>query len=108
MHGQFDLTAKISGNGKTLQVGGPVDFDPDEKGAVVYVTVTQDASEVTGKSGFTPSGKKAWSATIAGSADFVPGIANGIAIAVVHLTDGDFEPYPYPGEPACEAEITLN
>ena len=55
MHGQINDTARLHGDGKTLQATGWLEFDADEKSTVVLVTVTQEGSTVTGPSGNTPS-----------------------------------------------------
>jgi hypothetical protein len=104
MRGQFHETAEIRGNGKTLKVTGPVEFEDDERGAVIHVTVVQGSSKVQGDSSFTPSGALRWSATLTGSDGFAPGEANGDASATVHLKDGGTEPYPPWGQ---EIELVL-
>ena len=108
MRGQIDPTATISQGGTTLQVSGPLeDWEDDERGAVIHVSVTQGGWRVTGASGFTPSNTQTWSATIDGPNTFVAGAAHAAATATVHLVDGGHEPYPYPGDPPWERGITL-
>ena len=108
MLGQFDATAELRGGGKTLHVHGPVtDWEDDERGAVMHVTVTQGQSKVTGQSGFTPANAVAWSATLTGDDVFNANDADGVMVAIVHLTDGNTEPYPYPGGALCQGQFAL-
>jgi hypothetical protein len=83
-------------------VTGPVEWEDDEHGAVIHVTVTQGESQVKGDSGFTPSSTDTWSATLTGNHSFRPATAEGGATATVQLKDGSTEPYPPWGQ-----EITL-
>ena len=108
MLGQINPTATISNGGKTLELSGPLDdWEDEEEGAVIHVTVTQGGWRVRGASGFTRSGEATWSATITGTDTFVAGAAHAAATATVHLESGGHEPYPYPGDPPWERGITL-
>jgi hypothetical protein len=109
MVGQINDTARLHGDGKTLQVTGWLQFEADEKSTVVVVTVTQDdgALTVTGPSGNTPSIKKAWAAEVDGDDTFHAGTANAKATATVYLRDGTQEQYPEEGQDPWEKIITL-
>lgn len=107
MRGQIDDTARLRGNGTTLQVTGWVEFDDDERSTVVLVTVTQDGSTSIGPSGNTPSIKKAWAAEVEGDHTFVPGPAHAEATATVYVKNGPPEHYPEPGDPPWARDITL-
>jgi hypothetical protein len=107
MKGQINDTAQLHGGGKTLQLTGWVQFDDDEKSAVVQVIVTQGGSTVMGASGNTPSNKKAWAAEVEGDANFLPGPARAEATATVELNDGTQEQYPEAGDDPWARYITL-
>jgi hypothetical protein len=107
MHGQINDTARLHGDGKTLQATGWLEFDADEKSTVVLVTVTQEGSTVTGPSGNTPSIKKTWAAEVDGDDTFRPGPARAEATATVYLRDGTHEQYPEDGDPPWVRDITL-
>jgi len=109
MVGQINDTARLHGEGKTLQVTGWLEFDADEKSTVVLVTVTQQGtgSTVTGPSGNTPSIKKAWSAEVDGDDTFQLGPADAVATATVYNRDGTQEQYPKAGDPPWARQITL-
>jgi hypothetical protein len=107
MRGQINDTARLRGNGKTLQVTGWLEFDDDEKSTVVLVTVTQGGSTVIGPSGNTPSIKKFWAAEVDGNDTFQPGPAHAEATATVYVQNGPPEQYPEPGKPPWAKDITL-
>ena len=107
MRGQINDTAQLNGDGKTLLVTGWVQFDDDEKSAVMRVTVTQGGSTVTGKSANTPRTKSAWTAEIKGRDDFLPGPAHAEATATVTLKSGATEEYPEAGGAPWARFITL-
>lgn len=107
MVGQIHDTARLRGDGKTLQVTGWLEFEADEKSTVVLVTVTQEGSTVAGPSGNTPSIKKAWAAEVDGDDTFEPGPAQAVATATVYLRDGTQEQYPEAGDPPWVNDITL-
>jgi hypothetical protein len=107
MLGQINDTARLHGDGKTLQATGWLEFDADEKSTVVLVTVTQGGSTVTGPSGNTPSIKKAWAAEVDGNDTFHLGPAHAEATATVYLLNGTQEQYPEDGDPPWARDITL-
>jgi hypothetical protein len=109
MRGQINGTAYLHGGGKSLQVTGWVDFDTDETGATVTVTVTQDGgASGTDDSGYTPKVKKAWAAEVQteGNAKFVPGPALAEVTAKVDTQTGQ-EDYPGGNDPPWARYITL-
>ena len=103
MKGQFNDKAKIISNGAGLEVTGPLDWEPDETGAVIHVRVVQERQGgegqvvATGDSAFTPSGAGTWSASLtAHSGTLRPGMADAKARASVSLDNGHTEPYSWP------------
>jgi hypothetical protein len=103
MRGQFNDTAKIVSNGEGLEVTGPLDWEPDESGAVIHVRVTQEQQNgegrvvATGDSAYTPSGAGSWSASLTTlQGTLRPGVADAKARASVSLNNGHTEPYAWP------------
>lgn len=102
MRGQIDKSAKLIGQGK-LRVTGWANYDDDERGAVVHVTVTQGGS--TGDSDSEFSNEENWVAMVTGG--FKPGVADAEATATVTNDDGTEEPYPEPGDDPWARVITI-
>jgi hypothetical protein len=105
MTSRVDTPLKLSADGMTVQVTGPIEWGPDERSAVFSVEITQppNGARVSARGHQTriyyPKDKR-WQAVarVSGPKPLDIGAAGATATATITLKNGKTEHYPWPNE----------
>jgi Dyp-type peroxidase family len=108
---QFDDQLDLKNRGRTLQAGGPCNWEQDDDWAEVRdVTVTQ-GDVIASSGGRTTTVRRdrdrVWWLDVDSSSQFTYGPAQARAVAIVHKTDGTTRPYPWPDDVQVDMPLKL-
>jgi hypothetical protein len=99
MKPNFDQVLKIKNDRRTIEAGGPCNWDPDDRSAEIKDVMVEQPG-VIASSGTTSTtvqrGDDSWWLDATSSRQFATGPARVHAVAFVTKTDGTVQEYPWP------------
>ena len=99
MKPNFDQALKIKNNRRTIEAGGPCNWEPDDESAEIKDVIVEQPG-VIASSGPTSTtvqrGDDSWWLEATASRQFAHGPARVHAVALVTRTDGTVYEYPWP------------